>query len=483
MRSIISKYKTIPMQVKASFWFMVCGFLNQGVSLLTTPIFTRILTTSEYGQYSVFNSWLGLISVFVTLNLFAGVFTQGLIKYSEEKKQFASSLQGLCFTLVLVWIGLYSLMHNKFNAITELTTVQTLAMLVIIWSSAIFSFWSAEQRVALKYKLLVIITICVTILKPTVSIFLVLQSEDKVTARILGIAIVNLVFYTVFFLTDLCNGKQFFSKKFWAYSLRFNLPLIPHYLSLTVLASSDRIMISNIVGSAEAGIYNLAYALSQVMQIFSNAILQTIEPWLYKKIKDKSVTEIERIAFPTFVFIGGLNIALMLFAPEILWLFAPNSFSEAVWIIPPVALSVFFQFLYTFFAVFEFYYEKTKYIMAATTIGAVINIILNYVFINLFGYMAAGYTTLSCYILFALFHYVFMKRMCREFLNDVVVYNGKKLILVTAIICAASFIILTSYTSNVLRYSLIAASLLMILLIRKKLKEFMVEMLSIRKAR
>lgn len=483
MRIIISKYKVIPIHIKASFWFMVCGFLNQGVSLLTTPIFTRLLTTSDYGQYSVFNSWQGLISVIVTLNLYAGVFTQGLIKYSEEKNQFASSLQGLCFTLVLIWTGVYSLFHSTFNAITKLTTVQTIAMIVIIWSSAVFYFWSAKQRIELKYRLLVIITVCVTFLKPALSIFLVLHSEDKVTARILGIALVNLIFYTVFFFSHLRQGKQYFSKKFWAYSLRFNLPLIPHYLSLIVLASSDRIMISNIVGAVEAGIYNLAYTLSQIMQIFSNAILQTMEPWLYKKIKDKSVKDIETIAFPTFVLIGGLNIALMLFAPEIIRLFAPNSFGEAIWIIPPVALSVFFQFFYTFFAVFEFYYEKTKYIMAATTVGAVINIIFNYIFINLFGYMAAGYTTLFCYIMFALFHYVFMRKMCKDFLENVVVYNDKKLIKVTAFVCAASLIVLISYTSIVLRYSLIIVSLLMILLNRKKLKGFTEEMLSIRKNR
>ena len=93
VKLLLKKYSDLPVQIRASFWFLICGFLQKGVSVITTPIFTRLLTTNEYGQYNIFNSWLGILSVFITLQLFSGSFTQGMVKYKELKIKYASSLQ------------------------------------------------------------------------------------------------------------------------------------------------------------------------------------------------------------------------------------------------------------------------------------------------------------------------------------------------------------------------------------------------------
>ena len=47
---IITKYRKCSVQVKASFWFLICAFFQRGISVITTPIFTRLLSTAEYGQ-------------------------------------------------------------------------------------------------------------------------------------------------------------------------------------------------------------------------------------------------------------------------------------------------------------------------------------------------------------------------------------------------------------------------------------------------
>ena len=74
-----NKYKSLPIQAKASCYFLICSFFQRGISTVTTPVFTRLLSTEEYGQYNVFNSWMNIITVFVTLNLSYGVYAQGLI--------------------------------------------------------------------------------------------------------------------------------------------------------------------------------------------------------------------------------------------------------------------------------------------------------------------------------------------------------------------------------------------------------------------
>ena len=77
---------------------------------------------------------------------------------------------------------------------------KNLSMFVMIWATAVFNFWSAEQRVEYQYRNLVIVTLIITMAKPLVGIFFVIHAEDKVTARILGLALVELVGYTGFFI-------------------------------------------------------------------------------------------------------------------------------------------------------------------------------------------------------------------------------------------------------------------------------------------
>lgn len=469
IKSILDKYKAIPVQMKASFWFLICAFLQRGISLITTPVFTRLLSTEEYGQYSVFQSWLSIVTVFVSLNLYSGVYVQGLVKFEDNKKSFSSSLQGLCLTLVAIWMIIYLLFQDFWNALFGLTTVQMLAMLIMIWTSSAFSFWSVEQRVNSKYQILVAVTLFVSLIKPILGILLVIYAEDKVTARILGILLVEMVAYTPFFFLQIRKGKQFYSKTIWKYALGFNIPLLPHYLSMTVLNSADRIMIGRMVGESEAGIYNLAYSISMIMMMFNTALMQTIEPWLYKKIKEKKVADISKVAYPAFVLIAGVNIILMFLAPEVISIFAPAEYADAIWIIPPVAMSVFFMFLYTFFAVFEFYYEKTKYITLATMIGAIANIILNAIFIDLFGYYAAGYTTLVCYMLFALFHYCFMKVLCKKHLENEQVYETSKLLMIVGSFLAMGLMCLFTYQNIYVRYSLVLLLGLVAFILRKKI--------------
>ncbi|WP_147566355.1 lipopolysaccharide biosynthesis protein [Clostridium tyrobutyricum] len=468
IKKIVNKYKNLPLQVKASLWFLICAFLQKGISFITTPIFTRLLSTTEYGQYNVFNSWMSILIVIVTLNLYCGVYTRGLVKFENDRKVFSSSLQGLTLTMAICWTAVYLIFHDFWNQIFSLTTVQMLLMLQTMWTTVVFCFWSVEQRVDYKYRKLVIVTLLVSIAEPVVGIFFVTHANDKVTARILGIAFVDLIAYTGFFFGQMFRGKKFFSAKYWKHALKFNVPLIPHYLAASALNGADRIMIGQMVNASSAGIYSLAYSVSMIMVMFNTALLQTIEPWLYKKIKNKQIEDIAQVAYPAFILIAIANITLIAFAPEVVAIFAPTEYYDAIYVIPPVAMSVFFMFSYTFFAVFEFYFEKTKLIAVATSLGAMLNIILNYIFIKIFGYYAAGYTTLVCYMIYAAFHFIFMKIICRKKLDNAQPYDTKIYFYIVIIFMISGFVFLFSYRCRLIRYLLILI-LLIIAVIKRNL--------------
>ena len=167
--------------------------------------------------------------------------------------------------------------------------------------------------------------------------------------------------------------------------------------------------------------------------------------------------------------IALVNILLIIFAPEVVRIFAPEEYYEAIWIIPPVAMSVYVSFMYAFFAVFEFYYEKTKYISFATLVGAVINIVLNYLLIPVFGYYAAGYTTLFCYIIYVVMHYYFMSKICKENQIDEIPYDKNVLISISFVFFVISFVILFTYKHYLVRYSIMIVLMLAIFIMRKRI--------------
>lgn len=96
-------------------WFLVASFLQKGISAITTPIFTRLLSTVEYGQYNVFNSWLSIVNVFVSLNLYAGFYITGLVQHDDQRNKFSSAMLGLTTTLSAGWTVVYFMFHKFWN--------------------------------------------------------------------------------------------------------------------------------------------------------------------------------------------------------------------------------------------------------------------------------------------------------------------------------------------------------------------------------
>ena len=403
-------YNKIPQGIKASIWFTVCSIIQKGIQLITVPFFTRILTAEQYGQYSLYQSWLSIISIFATLNLSSGVFNNGMLKYKEERTKYISSMQGLSTIVSLLVIGVYISCKNMWNKIIGLPDI--VIVLIEIFFTPAFQFWSMKQRYLFKYKALVIITLVIAVFNPVVGLIAVSNTSQKGIARILSVVVVNVFVGLFFYIYNFIKGKTFYYKEYWKFALLFNLPLIPHYLSMVVLSQADRIMIEKMFGQEKIAIYSVAYSVP------------------------------------------------MLMAPEIISIMAPNSYSGAIWVIPPVALSVYFIFLYSLFANIEFYFEESYFVTIASVLGAVLNIILNMIFMPIFGYIAAGYTTLICYMIFAIAHYLFMKKVCKKHINGKRLYDIKNIIINIVILLFISGIIMLLYSFVLIRYIIILLTII-----------------------
>ena len=456
LRKALDRYKGFPVQVRASFWSLVCGVLQRGISVIVTPIFTRLMSTSEYGQFVTFQSWLELLGLFLTLRLYYGVFTQGLVRRAEgDEDAYTSSLIGLMTLLEFIGLTIYLPFRAFWNSLTELTTLQTICIFILSWASGLFAFWTSRQRIEYRYRALVGLTLAFAIAQPSCGIAAVLAYPvAKVDARVISMACVQLLAFSWIFVMYMSRGKRPFVKKYWKHALSFNLPLVPHYLSATLLNHSDRIMINNMISASAAGIYGLSYSLSFIMTVINQAILNTLSPWMYKRIRAGESSKIARISYLSLGLVAMVNLVVVAVAPEVVALFAPPAYAEATSLVPPLAASVVVTFLYSLFANFEFYFERTNLVMAASLVGAVVNVGLNWLLLPIFGYQVAAWTTLLGYLVYVGMHYVFMRRVQIEEMDGERVYNLRIIVgILLLFACGASALVLF-YPLPVVRYLL-----------------------------
>lgn len=450
-----TKYFSLSVETRAAFWFTVCNLLQKGITMITMPIFTRILTTQQYGVFTVYQSWYNLVSIIVTLNLSGSLINNGLMKYESRKDKFISSMQGLSSTVTILFFIIYLVFRDFWNGVFNLSTVFMLAMFIQLLFEPAYLFWAQKQRFEFKYKNLVAVTLAVSVISPLIGIAAVSATEHKAEARVISFAFVQICVGLIFYIIQAKRGKTFFAKDFWSFALKFNLPLIPHYLSQMVLGQSDRIMISRMVGDSEAAIYAVAYNLATVVTLFINAVNSAFVPFIYQNMKAKNYGEIRKKANFLCLFMAAVICVFMLFGPEAIALFAAPEYKAAVYVFPPVAASVFFTFIYTLYINAEFYFEKTSYVMLVSLLGAALNIALNYVFIPIYGYVAAAYTTVFCYALFAAGHYFLHRLILKKQGIKEQVFNSKLILLYSVVVTAFMLICTLLYQNNIIRYIVI----------------------------
>ena len=101
--------------------------------------------------------------------------------------------------------------------------------------------------------------------------------------------------------------------------------------------------------------------------------------------------------------------------------------------------------------------------MVASVSGAALNIFLNSVFIHKYGFLAAGYTTLVCYLCYCVFHYIIMRQIIKKELHGLPIYNIRMILLLSVLFVGAGFLFMAFYEHTLIRYGLIAVMLLICL--------------------
>ena len=436
MTSIREKWQKIPVTLKASGAYAVCSILQRCISFFTMPIFAkRLLTTEQYGDVTLYNTWSSIITIILTLNLAYGSFSTAMVKFEKDRDGYISSVQGIFLYLTGLFVLIYLPFRKLFNTVFEMPTWIVLIMFFDIITNSAWSLWAGKKRFEFKWKEVVAASLVNSILSPVLALFIVLNIEERGYGRIIGFAAVTLVFGGYLFIANTFRGKKLYKKEYWEYALSFNIPLIAYYLSQTIFNMSDRLMIDHIIDKGAAAVYGVACQLATVRTFVLNAINNSYVPWFYGQLKEGKQKENRSVTVAISVLMSLLLCGVIWYAPEIILLWAGEKYTGANYVVLPVAVSILLLFYSQLFINVEFFYERKKELVWASIGSALVNIVLNWWLIPYFGIVAAGYTTLASYVLFAICNYIAMKKVLKEKNMKDDMYDYKLLLAILGLFC------------------------------------------------
>jgi O-antigen/teichoic acid export membrane protein len=326
----------------------------------------------------------------------------------------------------------------------DLTYINAM-LLYLLFLPAVNQF-QARERYRYEYKMTVLSSVIVSLGTTVVSVVMVVSMKDRLFGRIIGSVIPTILVGAIFFGFFVRKGKRI-RPKYWKYALPLCLPFIPHLLSLNMLHTMDRIMITKWCGSEDTAVYSLAYTCGSLITLLMTSMNSAYSPWLGDKLNKDERSEVRKFSKPYIFAFAFCAVGVMAIAPEILLILGSKGYSEAKFVMTPIAAGCVCQFLYTLFVNVEQFKKKTVGMAFASMTAALVNLVLNWIFIPRFGYLAAAYTTLAGYLVLLAIHMALVHRIKY---SDV--YDYKLIICVVAVMLVIMVLITLLYKLTLIRY-------------------------------
>lgn len=453
--------------LKSGIWYTASNFLVRSIGLITTPIFTRLLSKSDFGIYNNYSAWLVIITVLVTLNL-ESTLISARYDFKERFDEYIFSVLCLSSISVLCWFVIIHLFPSFFTNWWNLDIKYIDAMMLYLFFYPAVVLFQNRERYLFEYKKTIASSLFVSIGTAFLSVLLVSSLDNKLAGRIWGSVIPTCVLGFFLFCFFIVRGKSI-KIKHWKYAIPICIPFIPHLLSLNMLNVMDKTMITKWCGATANAEYSLAYTCGSIVTLFATSLNGAYAPWLGEKLAEDNEEGYREIrAFSKIYIICFFVIALgiMMVAPEVLLILGGKKYMNAKYVLAPVAMGCVCQFLYTMLVSIEQFKKKTVGMAFASAIAALINYILNRIFIPSIGFLAAAYTTLVGYICLLLIHMFLVRRLRLDY-----VYDYKLIILVVVLGIAVMIIMLLLYSIDLVRYVVVVAySIILLFIIIKNRK-------------
>ncbi|MCK9225386.1 MAG: oligosaccharide flippase family protein [Candidatus Muirbacterium halophilum] len=401
--------------VKAGSWYTLTEFFLKGVAFLTIPIFTRLLSTADYGIVALYQAWVSIFTILITLDLKVSI-GRAKFDFKETYNQYVSSVAFLSLIIFFIFLIIFLLFTPNFLNLTQLSPFLFFLMVFQAYFLFIQNYAINKFRFEYKYKLVSILSILVVISGILFSIYLIINifETNKYLGQILGKSSFIIFGGFCFLLYLFYQGKEFINYKYWKYALALSIPMVFHSISRIINDQFDRILINKYVDTSSTGIYSFAYNIGVIVTVLLAATAQAWVPWFYEKMEKKEYLKIKYNAniyrnIFTYVYAG-----ILFLSPELIRIMAQESYWQGLNLIPWIFMAGYFNFMCNFELNTQFFMKKMSLVSLGTILSAIVNIILNIIFIPKYGYEAAAITTVISFLFLFLFHYIITTKILKK---------------------------------------------------------------------
>lgn len=385
-----------------------CGnILVKAIPFFTLPIFTRLLSTADFGLYNIFLAYENIISILLGFGL-NGTIRVAKVEFGNNFEKYVSSIYGfqIASSLMIDFVVIC-----VFVPIGHIGWINIQILVLLLVNSLCTQLHNiANTKYAIKGEVVrnMGVSFLYTFINIGASILLCKYAftEKGYLGRILGTCIAAIFIALIVVWCQFKQSRIIYNTEYWKFGLHMGAPLILHFLSLTLLAQCDKIMIQSMAGDSEAGIYSIAVTLTGIASVLANSVDNAWAPWFFSKLKDREYDDIYKQNNRMIILFSMIIIFIMIISPEIIRIISTAEYWESIEVFPILLISVLFDFFYLIPVNFEYYHKETGYMAFSTIVTAVINIILNMFFIKTAGYIGAAYATCISKLILFLMHWI-----------------------------------------------------------------------------
>lgn len=389
------------------------AFILQGIAFITTPIFTRLLGTSQFGIYSLYNSWVMILTCVMGLSMHSAIGT-GMYTYKNDYCKFRNVVLISSTVICLIEIILIFIFRKELARLLGLTEILICLIALTAFAHYIINFAQTSFTYEKRALNNLILSISISVFSVFISIFLIynFEREQGYIGRIYGVAITYAIGALMVWIFLYNEKHVLIEKEYVKYALVVGFPIVFHTLSQQILGQSDRVMMQSFkITTTEIGIYSLYYTLSSVLSTVLSALNNSWCPFYYDDINKQNWDVINKKCQNYIELFTVLSIGFLLLSREISYLMADSSYWTGINIVPILTFAIYFTFMYQFPVNFEFFHKKTKIIAIGTVLAGLLNIILNAIMIPLFGMYGAAIATALSYLALFFMHYYIVTHM------------------------------------------------------------------------
>lgn len=402
-------------QNRIAFFNILSVVLLNGISIFSAPIFYRLLGNSGYGTLKIYNIWVSVIAIVFTLQT-QGTLVNARVEYGEEEQgKYQSSVMSMSVLAFLVCSGLVLMFLQQIAGLLKLSPLLVCLMLVQAFGTFAVSFLSTKFIYEYKAGRNMVTSLAVTLISLALSVVLILSlpHEIRYYGRVIGNAATYAMLGIPAAVFILAKGKTFFHRGYWKFCILLAIPAIFHNLSDLILGQSDQVMLQQMAGEAEVGIYAITWNLANVIFVIFGALNKTWCPYFFDEMKQgKRETMLNKTQNFLELF-TVLAVGFILLAPEVIRVYGGRELEPRMGdvniVLPIFVASYYLNFLCTFPVNYEYYHMKTKVVAAVTIGSSLLNVGLNYILIGVMGMTGAALATAISHGVQLTLHYVYTR--------------------------------------------------------------------------